>query len=315
MLSRSTIKSNERKSSKTTRRASEKVSMTVRESNGIKNAISIVSKALLLFTLGLFIIFPFYYMLSISLMSWSETQDPSGIALLPSNPSFEAYVTVFFRGYVKAFVFSLLVMLTNVLLKVVVCIMIGYAFAMYDFKFKKIIWALLISSMAIPEVALIASQYDMIINLGIDSGILILVGLSAPFIAQVFTMYMFRNGFETIPNSVKEAAMIDGITGKRFFFKIAVPMISSTIWTVVILTAFMSWNSYIWPSLVLGGSIDLETMSLWLFSSSKNDVDGSTMKNLQMASATLTIAPTIIIYLIFKKRIDNTVAAAGGDKG
>lgn len=313
-MNKAKIKSNISKSKKTTNKASENVSMTVRETNGAVNALKIISKIILLIVMGVFILFPFYYMFSMSFMDYDTVTEPGGVPLFPTEPGLGNYAWVLARGYLTAVIFSILVMFTNVLLKVVVCITMGYAFAMYDFKFKRTLWSLLMITMAIPEVALISAQYDVIVDLGLDSGLKILVGLSAPFVAQIFTIYMFRNGFESIPNSVKEAAMIDGISETVFFFKVAVPMISSTVWTVVILTAFASWNSYIWPSLVLGTS-NFDTITLWLFSASKDDIAGRQYENYQMAAATLTIAPTIIIYLIFKKRIDNTVAASGGDKG
>lgn len=314
-MNKSSIRKNINKSKKTTDKASENVSMTVRETSGTVTAIKIVLKVILLVIVGVFIIFPFYYMFSMSFMDYDTVTLPDGVPLFPSEPTFSNYAWVLARGYIMAVLFSLLVMATNVLLKVVVCITIGYAFAMYSFSFKRTIWSLLMITMAIPEVALISAQYDVIVNMGLDQGLMILLGLSAPFVAQIFTIYMFRNGFETIPNSVKEAAMIDGISETTFFFQVAVPMISSTIWTVVILTAFASWNSYIWPSLILGTTPNLNTITLWLFSASKDTIAGRQYANYQMAAATLTIAPTIIIYLIFKKRIDNTVAASGGAKG
>ncbi len=313
-MNKKKINSNINAASKTTRRASENVSMTIRESSGTVNVLKTVGKAILLVVMGVFIIFPFYYMISMSLMDYETVTQEGGVPLFPTEPGLGNYVWVFTKGYVRAVLFSILVMFTNVALKVAVCITIGYAFAMYDFRYKRTIWSLLMATMAIPEVALISSQYDVIVNLGLDGGLMVLIGLSAPFVAQIFTIYMFRNGFEAIPNSVKEAAMIDGVSETTFFFKVAVPMISSTIWTVVILTAFASWNSYIWPSLVLGAS-GWDTITLWLFSASKDDIAGRQYENYQMAAATLTIAPTIIIYLIFKKRIDNTVAATGGAKG
>lgn len=314
-MNKSSIRSNIAKSKKTTNKASENVSMTVMNTSGVTSFFKILMKIIILIVMGVFILFPFYYMISMSFMDHDTISQNGGVPLFPSDPTFGNYVWVFTRGYLTAVIFSLFVMFTNVVLKVVICITIGYAFAMYDFKLKRTIWALLMMTMAIPEVALISAQYDVVVNLGLNSGLKLLVGLAAPFVAQIFTIYMFRNGFEAIPDSVKEAAMIDGISETTFFFKVAIPMISSTIWTVVILTAFASWNSYIWPSLLLGTNSDFDTITLWLFSASKDDIAGRQYENYQMAAATLTIAPTIIIYLIFKKKIDNTVAASGGDKG
>lgn len=80
---------------------------------------------------------------------------------------------------------------------------------------------------------------------------LVWVGLNIPFVAHIFSGYLFRNAFEAIPSQVKEAAAIDGISRTSFFFKIALPMVRSTLLTVVIITAFAAWNSYLWPNIIL----------------------------------------------------------------
>ncbi len=308
------IKFNSYKHSLATRKVADKVSTRVKESSGLVNFTKTLLKATILMLFGFVVIFPFFYMISMSLMTYAETTNPNGTPILPDVPMWSNYWEAFTNGYILVFVFSSLIMITNVLLKVIVTMMLGYAFGNYNFKGKNVLWIFFLATMIIPEVALISGQYTMTIKLGWDTGIGLLLGLSAPYIASVFTAYMFRNAFEAIPNSVKEAAIIDGIEGKSYFFKIAIPMVSSTTWTVIILTAFASWNSYMWPALVLGGS-NLNTMTLWLFNVGLPP-DGSTMLiQLQMAGAVLTIIPTLIVYLIFKKRINSTVAATGANKG
>lgn len=311
-MNKFTIKSNIRKANRTSRKASQQVSMTVKDDTGFLKFFWNLLKISLLIFFALVILFPFYYMISISLLS---NEDVIGsIPIVPDDPTLNSYWTVLGTRFIGDFTFSVIVMLFNVLAKVVVCMMLGYAFGFYNFKFKRIIWNLLMLTMIIPEVALISGQYKMAINLGLTNGIGLIVGLSAPFIATMFTAYMFRNAFETIPTEVKEAAMVDGITGVHFFFKVAVPMISSTIWTVIILTAFASWNSYVWPSLLLADS-DLKTMTLWLFVGSIDPEDNIMLKNLEMAAAFITVIPTIIIYFLFKNKINSTVASSGGVKG
>ncbi len=308
------MKFNSYKHSLATNKVAGKVSTRVKETSGLTNFSKTLLKATLLMLFGFVVVFPFFYMISMSLMTYAETTNPNGTPILPDTPMWGNYWEAFTNGYILVFVFSSLIMVTNVLLKVIVTMMLGYAFGNYSFKGKNILWVFFLATMIIPEVALISGQYTMTIKLGWDTGIGLLLGLSAPYIASVFTAYMFRNAFESIPDSVREAAIIDGIEGKSYFFKIAIPMVSSTTWTVIILTAFASWNSYMWPALVLGGS-NLNTMTLWLFNVGL-PADGSTMLiQLQMAGAVLTIIPTLIIYLIFKKRINSTVAATGANKG
>lgn len=306
------IRSNIKKAERSTRSASERVSMTVKNDSGFGSFVMTILKICVLIFFGLIILFPFYYMVSISLLS---NEDAMGsIPSFPTDPTLGSYFTVLNWLFVKDFVFSIIVMLTNVVLKVVVCMMLGYAFGFYNFKYKKLIWSLLLITMVIPEVAIISGQYKMAINLGLTDGLGLVLGLTAPFIATMFTAFMFRNAFETIPSEVKEAAMIDGISGSKFFFKVAIPMISSTVWTVVILTAFASWNSYVWPSLLLSDS-EIHTMTIWLFRGSIDPDDNIALKNLEMAAAFVTVLPTLIIYFCFKNKINSTVAASGGTKG
>ncbi len=311
-MNKTSIRRTLKKTEKATEKASQKVSITVKETSGAKTfAIQIIKICILVF-FGLIVLFPFYYMISISLMSKEEVVGI--LPYLPEDPTFWSYFTVLGMTFVRDFTFSVIVMLVNVVLKVIVCLMLGYAFGFFNFRFKNLIWNLLMITMIIPEVALISGQYKMSINLGLTEGIGLVLGLAAPFIATMFTAYMFRNAFETIPSEVKDAAMIDGISGPQFFFKVALPMISSTVWTVVILTAFASWNSYVWPSLLLSDS-DLHTMTLWLFIGSIDPDVNIMLYNLEMAAAFITVIPTIIIYLLFKEKINSTVSSTGGVKG
>ncbi len=314
-MNRSVVKRNLKKSKSMTLKASEKVSTTIKNDSGAKAFIIKMIKIMILIFFGFVVLFPFYYMISISLLSDSWIHTNGTYPLIPDGVNVDTYIYVVATKFIASFTFSVVVMLVNVLLRVIVCMLLGYAFGMYNFRFKNTIWSLLILTMFIPEIALISGQYKVTVELGLDSGIGLLLGLAAPFVATMFTAYMFRNAFETIPSEVKEAAIIDGITGTQFFFKIAIPMISSTIWTVVILTAFASWNSYVWPSMLLFES-NLQTMTLWIFGVSVDSNDGSNIiRNLEMAAATLTVLPTIIVYFLFKNKINSTVAASGGVKG
>ncbi len=313
MASRTQISANVKRNNKKALKASERVSRRVATSNPYTRTALMIFKISILVFFGFLVLFPFYYMISMSLMSWDE-MNSGNIPLTPDDPSLGNYISAFNNGFWQSFFFTTFVVCVNIILKLFVCILLGYAFGNYNFRGKNVIWWILMLSLAIPEVALLSGQYGVTVELGMTSGPLLAIGLCAPFVASVFTGYMFRIAFEGIPSSVKEAAMIDGVSGPGYFFRIALPMISSTIWTVVILTVFASWNSYMWPSILMVDS-SIDTIPLWLFNVGR-DTDGSGVihNEWQMAGTVLATLPTVIFYFIFKNKINNVVAG-GANKG
>lgn len=314
MSSISKVKSNSKKYSKYSERTGERTARRVAQSNGFSKFIGTLLKAFILAFFGFLVLFPFYYMISMALMSYDEIQGVS--PLFPSDLMFSNFIDAINNGFIPALIVSTLVLLLNIILKVTVCMLLGYAFANYEFKCKNLLWWLMMITLTIPEVALISGQYNVTVNMGFSDGPLIILGLSVPFIASIFTGLMFRTAFEAIPNSVKEAAIIDGITGPAYFFKVAMPMVSSTTWTVVILTTFASWNSYMWPALLLIGTESYyHTIPIWLFDVARPVDEGShNLPQIQMAGSVLATLPTIVIYFLFKNKI-NAVVAGGGNKG
>ncbi len=318
------LKYDVRKSSKKINVISTKVSKRVETSSVTLKILKETLKWTVIIFFAFLILFPFYYMISMSLMSYDEithTGDNSGNSkpiINPSDPEWGNYATAFRNGYFQAFLFSSSVLVVNIVLKLIVCMMLGYAFGNYNFKGKGVLWSIFMVTLAIPEVALLSGQWWVVLQLNAIDGLMLLFTLSAPYVASIFTAYMFRNAFEEIPVSVKEAALIDGCSGTRYFMTIALPMVKQTVWTVVILTTFASWNSYMWPSLVLGAS-DLETIPLWLFNVG-NNIDGlgdaSKMHyEVQMAGSVLALIPTLIFYLIFRNKINDVVSAGSANKG
>ncbi len=313
---KSKINSINRKSKKNAKKVNRRV-----ETKSIPRMLT--SNFLKVFTLlffGAMVLFPFYYMISGSLMSYNEINHtgPGNFNLdhpifFPDTPIIENYYQAFKEGYWRSFFFSTIAMILNIILKISVCLLLGYAFGMYEFRFKKPLWMFFMLTLMVPEVAIMSGQYWTSVNVvGIQSNVGRLFCLVGPFIASVFTAYLFKNGFEAMDDSVKEAAFIDGIEGYRFFFYIAVPMIAPLIWTQVILTGLASWNSYMWPSLLLGTS-DVKTIPLWLFDIGMFDpITGVQRVNIQvrLAGSALAIFPTLIFYLIFRKKINNTVSAS-----
>ena len=258
---------------------------------------------------GSLILFPFYYMIVTSLISEEAFRDPSSTTLATSTPHWGNYVDAFAQGYWSAIFYSFLTTSISIVLKLIVTMALGYAFSIKRWYGKKIMWYFFLSLMFLPEVALLSGQYKMMVNLGWHYGTSVILGLFIPFVASVFSAILFRNAFEAIPDMTKKAAMIDGVVGYRYFFKVALPMITPTIWTVSILTAFAAWNSYMWPALLLQGK-DIQTIPTWVFTTGHSNIadENRIIMTIRMAGTVLAIIPMFIVFLFMRTKIMKSIS-------
>ncbi|CAM9092466.1 carbohydrate ABC transporter permease [Mycoplasma todarodis] len=287
----------------------ENVGSQVRTQSIIWIIVSNLMKVFALVFFGALILFPFYYMIATSLMTNAEATDAVTTHLAPEKPQWGNFVDAFADGYWMAILYSFLIASITIMVKLVITILLGYAFSIKKYRGKKIVWGFFLSLMMLPEVALLSGQYQMIVRLGWYYGTNILLGLFIPFVASVFSAVMFKNAFEAIPDRTKEAAMIDGAGNVGYFFKVALPMIKPTTLTVIILTAFASWNSYMWPALLLQGK-DIQTIPTWVFTTGK-DSNGQLLIPIRMAGTTLAILPMLLVYFVFRGRIMKAISRQG----
>lgn len=328
MLEKTKLTSSIKKANKANKKSAKKVGRRVETRSITGLVISNCLKAFVLLFFGAIVLFPFYYMISASLMTNDEVLHIGAEnigndipTLIPDVPQWGNYAEAAAQGYWVSFIFSTIVMIVQILLKITVCILMGYAFGRYEFRGKKTLWALFLLTLMIPEVSIMSGQFWVSKHIiGTNNIIGTTLCLVGPFTASIFTAYLFRNGFEAIDDSVKEAALIDGISSWKFFFTLALPMIAPVIWTQIILTALASWNSYMWPSIILGMGkvdvfgvmVDIKTIPLWLFDVGTLDEFGNAWSytEIKMAGSFLAIIPTLVMYLIFRKRINMTVAGS-----
>ena len=269
-------------------------------------------KLLILVFFGAIVLFPFYYMIAVSLMGESTYQSTDAVALAPKKMHWGNFTDAFQEGYWDAILYSFAITAISVVLKLVVTIMMGYAFSLKQWIGKKILWTFFLGLMFLPEVALLSGQYKMMVNLNWHTGANVIIGLFVPFVASVFSAIMFRNAFMQIPDMTKKAAMIDGATGAKYFFKVALPMITPTIWTVSILTSFAAWNSYMWPALLLQGQ-DIQTVPTWVFTTGRSKIadDSQLIMTVRMAGTVLAVIPMFLVFIVMRGRIMKAISRQG----
>jgi ABC-type glycerol-3-phosphate transport system permease component len=252
---------------------------------------------------------PFFWMISTSLMTLGES---IGRQWVPETPQFgnyaEAWTAANFATY---FLNSVLMSATIVAGVVVTSVFAAYAFARLRFFGRDVIFALLLSTLMVPETITMIPNFLIIrgdiIPLPGGSWLNSLQGLSFPFLASAFSIFLLRQFFVKIPWDLWDAARIDGAGHLRFLLQIVLPMSKAPLLVAAMFAFIGAWNAFLWPLLVTTGPEWRPLMvGLW----SLVDEAGAHTQ-LIMAGATIAIVPTIVLYFITQKQFTEGIAASG----
>ena len=189
-------------------------------------------------------------------------------------------------------------------LMVITTILAAFAFAQLEFKGKNLLFMLLVATMMVPGEILTIPNFVTLARLGwIDS----YKAMVAPWATSVFSIFLLRQQFASIPQSYYKAARMDGCSDLRYLFTVMVPMSRPTIVSVALLKIINSWNSYLWP-LISTNSREMRTLPVGLaYFSTEAGTDYNTL----MAFSLMIITPTILVYLFTQKYIIQGVSKTG----
>ena len=251
-----------------------------------------------------FILLPFLWMISTSLKPDNEVllMPPKWI---PSALQWKNYVDAFkavpFFTYLKN---SIVVTVAITSCELITTILAAFAFAQLEFKGKNLLFMLLVATMMVPGEILTIPNFVTLARLGwIDS----YKAMVAPWATSVFSIFLLRQQFASIPQSYYKAARMDGCTDLRYLFTVMVPMSRPTIVSVALLKIINSWNSYLWP-LISTNSREMRTLPVGLaYFSTEAGTDYNTL----MAFSLMIITPTILVYLFTQKYIIQGVSKTG----
>ena len=251
-----------------------------------------------------FILLPFVWMISTSLKPDNEVllMPPKWI---PSALQWKNYVDAFkavpFFTYLKN---SIVVTVAITSCELITTILAAFAFAQLEFKGKNLLFMLLVATMMVPGEILTIPNFVTLARLGwIDS----YKAMVAPWATSVFSIFLLRQQFASIPQSYYKAARMDGCSDLRYLFTVMVPMSRPTIVSVALLKIINSWNSYLWP-LISTNSREMRTLPVGLaYFSTEAGTDYNTL----MAFSLMIITPTILVYLFTQKYIIQGVSKTG----
>lgn len=202
---------------------------------------------------------------------------------------------------------SLAITLINTVLSLFFSSMVGYGLAVYKFKGRNLIFIIVLIVMMVPIEILILPLYKLSITLKLMDTYW---GAILPYMVSPFSVFFFRQYTIGLPKDFLDAGRIDGCTEFGIFFKIMIPLMVPAFGAMMILTAMSSWNSFIWPLIVLRSDrmltlpIGLQT----LITPYGNNYD------MLLAGAVMSIIPIIIIFLFNQKAFISGLTV-GGVKG
>lgn len=260
--------------------------------------------ALAVFTM----MFPLLWMLSTSFKTEGEVFDYP-MKWITSSFSFKNYVAVLTGKYnfLLYFLNSIKVTLLVVVLQLTICSMGAYAFAKMKFRFRESLFALFLATMMIPDQVTLVPRFLIINGLKLyDTH----MGLILPMAFSVYGVFLLRQNMISIPDSIVEAAYIDGAGHWCIFSKIVVPMSKAALATLAIMRFVWTWNDY-QNALIFLRSKTLFTLQLGM---SQFADQAGTKYALLMAASVLTILPMFFIFCIGQKNVIEGMAA-GAVKG
>jgi multiple sugar transport system permease protein len=252
------------------------------------------------------VLFPFVWMV---LSSFKNKQEILAVPLVifPSDFDFGNYLTVIHNDKYPIFqtmFVTFLVAVSAVALSLLINTMAGYTFARLDFKFKKFLWALCISTMFIPGIAILITSFVWVNRLHMLNTFWVLL---LPGLASGGSTFFYRQFFLNMPNSLEDAALIDGCGRFRIFWNIYIPLSTAPITVSGAGIFLVHWNAYMWPTMTITNPRLMQVMQVVRsYRSFYGDQYGYIL-----AAICIMIIPPLILFFIFQKRIVEGVVLSG----
>ena len=254
---------------------------------------------------ALIMIFPFVWMILTSLKTVPESMK------VPPTIFPEEVVTGNFGDAMKSLPFLKLYLNTGLMIffRVICAVafssMAGYAFAMLEFRGKKLLFGIVLVQMSLPSQIFIIPQYQMVAKMGLANTIFALV---FPGLVSAFGVFFLRQTYMGIPKEIGEAAYLDGCTQWQTFYKVMFPLTGTSVAALTIFTAVFAYSDLMWP-LVVNSDLNMMTLSSGLAT-----LRGQFTTNFPvlMAGSLLAMLPMVILYMIFQRQFIEGIASTGG---
>ncbi|TDC04161.1 carbohydrate ABC transporter permease [Nonomuraea longispora] len=254
--------------------------------------------------------FPFLYMVMLSVRDIQELILEPG-SLWPRDLTLDTYVDVLTRqGFLTFLRNSTIVAVASVAVTLLVSIPGAYAVARLRFFGRRQVHVLFLAVYLFPAIVLAIPLFVLLTMLGLRGS---LAGLILVYIAQTVpvTVYMLRNYFETVPQSVEEAAAIDGCTRLSTIWRVVLPLSKPALMATGLYAFMIAWNEFLFALLFL-----VERRESWTVSLGLSQLAGSieVPTTVLMAGSVVLTLPIVIVFFAGERLLTEGLTA-GAEKG
>ena len=254
--------------------------------------------------LAMVFLVPLYWM-TVSSLRPQEEIFSAGMNLLPTTLTLDNYRRLFTDvPYPRWFLNSLLQSGGYAVVTVTVCTLGGFALAKYQFRFRNLIFVLILLSQMLPFHLLIVSLFLLIIQLGMVESYL---GAILPLAAHPIGIFFMRQYMLSLEDEMLDAARVDGANEYRMFFSVVLPNVRPAVATLFILFALEYWNNLLWPLIVFrqAQNMPLTVGIQSLVSQYRVQYD------LVMAGSALATLPFIVLFFFLRRQFMEGITATG----
>ncbi|MDA0291621.1 MAG: carbohydrate ABC transporter permease [Cyanobacteria bacterium] len=268
---------------------------------------SLIGRALqlgLLLLFALLMLTPLLWLLSTSLKGVAEDIFSSPPGLLPTQPSLQAYGTLFNQSPMGQYLLnSAMVSGFSVIANLLFCSLAAFPLARIKFRGRGMVLALVVATILIPFQVVMIPLYVLMVQLGLRNT---LVALILPNAATAFGIFLLRQSFLAVPVELEEAARMDGCSPVGEWWNVLIPAARADLITLGMLVFIGTWSDFLWPLVILDDP-NLYTLPLGLQQlSSSFSLDW----RLLAAGSIVSIMPVLVVFVVLQRFI---LPSASGD--
>ncbi len=271
-----------------------------------KSRIKILLSHAFLSAFSVLMLVPLLWMISTSLKSRQEvfSQIPRWI---PSSPVWSNFTEAWnYIPFAQYYLNTFIIAFGLLFVQLITISLAAYAFARMEFKGKAVLFMLFLTQMMLTAQSTVVPNYLTISKLGLLDTY---VAVAAPYFATALGVFMLRQTFLVIPKEIEHAARLDGCSGLRFLWHIALPLSKPTLLAFSIISISYHWNEFFWPLIVTDTpKARTLTIGLGIFAQS---AEGGAEWTLLMAATLIVVAPIIVLFVIFQKRLVSSFMQSG----
>jgi putative chitobiose transport system permease protein len=265
--------------------------------SSVRSRFAPLLQLLLLIVLALVVLVPLLWLVSTSLKGPAEDIFSSPPALLPAQPSLEAYRRLFQDNPLGLYLLnSTIVSVLAVVANLLFCSLAAYPLARMRFAGRGLVLALVVATILIPFQVVMIPLYLLMVQLGLRNTLLALV---IPQAATAFGLYLLRQSFLAVPVELEEAARIDGCSKLGEWWNVMIPAARADLITLAMFVFIGTWSDFLWPLVILDDP-QLYTLPLGLQQlASSFSLDW----RIVAAGSVVSILPVLVLFVLLQRYI------------